>query len=59
MELNWTNDELAKRLDVYKQQVSRWTTGSAEPSSRYLVKLAQALGVDVNTLMIADEEPTR
>jgi transcriptional regulator with XRE-family HTH domain len=60
VELNWTNNELAKRLDVAKQQVSRWTTGLMMPGSIYLVKLARALGVDVNYLMASDEEePTR
>lgn len=53
--LNWTNAELAKRLDVHKQQVSRWTTGtSATPSPIYLAKLARALGVTSDWILNGD-----
>jgi transcriptional regulator with XRE-family HTH domain len=59
-ELNWTNNELAKRLDCHKQQVSRWTTGKDAPSSQSLRRIAQALGVSMDYLMPAiDEEPTK
>jgi transcriptional regulator with XRE-family HTH domain len=49
--LNWTNDELAKRIGRHKQQVSRYTIGTVTPSTIVLAEIAVALGVTMEWLL--------
>lgn len=39
--------ELASRLFVRQQAVSMWETGHRTPSAEMLIRIAQALGVEV------------
>ena len=43
--LGWRQEDLAQRLDVAQETVSRWETGAREPRGKLRVKLAAALNV--------------
>lgn len=47
----WTQAQLAEAVGVAKQHISRWEKGSIKPSVAALVKIANALGVDLMTLI--------
>lgn len=46
-----SQDELAERLDVSRQAVSKWELGSAVPTADKLVELADYFGVSLDYLM--------
>lgn len=56
-EKNLTQDELAEQLFVTRQTVSNYETGRSRPDVEMLVKIAEVLGVDVNTVIYGKEEP--
>ena len=48
--LGMTQEQLAERLGVSAQSVSKWENGVSNPDISLLPELAAALGVDINTL---------
>ncbi len=46
-----TQDELAKRLMVTRQAVSRWETGETQPNTDTLKLLSKEYDVSINTLL--------
>lgn len=52
-----TQQELAEKLFVTAQNVSKWETGKSMPELENLCRLAEALGVSVDTLLSGGEEP--
>jgi len=46
-----TQDQLAERVGVKGGQVSRWERGAVEPEAKYIVPLADALGVSADRLL--------
>ena len=56
-----TQEELATRLNVVRQTVSKWETGLSVPDSELLIKLAEILEVPVSRLLgskiEAEEQP--
>lgn len=46
-----TQQELAERMFVTRQAVSRWETGETTPSADTLLVLSRLFGVSVNTLL--------
>jgi DNA-binding XRE family transcriptional regulator len=46
-----TQDYVAEALNVSRQAVSKWETGSAEPSTSNLLALAKLYGVDPGDLL--------
>lgn len=52
-----TNKQLAERLGVSQSTVSKWCTNSAQPEAGNLLRIAKALGVELNTLLTIGEEP--
>ena len=44
---NYTQDELAKRLDISRQAVSKWETGSAIPDLEVLLKISKLYGITI------------
>lgn len=46
-----SQDELAERLDVSRQAVSKWELGSAVPTADKLVEIADYFGVSLDYLM--------
>ena len=48
---NMTQEQLAERLGVSRQAVSRWETGAADPSTSNLLALAKIFGVSPEELL--------
>ena len=46
-----TQEELAERLMVTRQAVSRWETGETQPNTDTLKLLSKEFGVSINTLL--------
>ena len=44
----WSQEELAARLDVTRQSVSKWESGQSVPDAERLVKLSELFGVSVD-----------
>ena len=51
MRYNMTQEFVAERLGVSRQAVSKWETGSAEPSTSNLLALAKLYGVSPEELL--------
>lgn len=47
---DWTQDDLAKKMDVHKSHVSRWELGHMVPRVDTLQKLAEIFGVGLQDL---------
>ena len=54
---NWSQEELAERLDVSRQSVSKWEGGVSAPELEKLVRLSEIFGVSVDSLLKDDTEP--
>lgn len=52
-----TQEELAARLNVVRQTVSKWEKGQSVPDAEMLVKLAEVFGVPVSQLLGSRIEP--
>ena len=48
---NLTQEELADRIHVTRQAISRWETGETQPNTDTLKLLSQIFDVSVNTLL--------
>lgn len=46
-----TQEQLAQRLNVSRQAVSKWENGTAEPSTANLLTLAEVFGITVDNLL--------
>ena len=51
-----TQDELAGNLNVTRQAISKWETGTAIPDVEQLLKLSEIYGVSINEILRADLE---
>lgn len=49
--MNINNNELAKKLGISRQAVSKWFNGKSKPRSDKLVKIAKALNITVDNLL--------
>lgn len=47
----WTQDELAEKLFVSRQAVSRWESGETTPNIETLKSLSKLFDVSINTLL--------
>lgn len=56
-ENNWSQDELAEKLDVSRQSVSKWESGKALPDSEKVLAMAQLFDVSTDFLLRDDIEP--
>lgn len=52
-----TQEELAEKLHVVRQTVSKWECGASVPDADLLLKIAEILEVDVKDLLGGDIEP--
>lgn len=48
---NLTQEQMAKRVMVTRQAVSRWETGETQPNTETLKLLSQEFDVSINTLL--------
>ncbi|MCB6992172.1 helix-turn-helix domain-containing protein [bacterium 210820-DFI.6.37] len=46
-----TQEQLAERLHVTRQAISRWETGETQPNTDALKRLSQVFNVSINTLL--------
>lgn len=46
-----TQEQLAERINVTRQAVSRWETGMTQPNPELLKVLSREFGVSINTLL--------
>ena len=51
---NYTQEELAKKLDISRQAVSKWETGPTLPDLEVLLKISKLYGLTINEIL----EPT-
>ena len=55
--LGLSQEELAARLNVTRQAVSKWETGTSTPELETLVALAKTFGVTTDYLLSVEESP--
>ena len=47
----WSQEELAERVGVTRQAVSRWETGSAKPDADKIIAICDLFGVSADYLL--------
>lgn len=52
----WSQEELAVRLNVVRQTISKWERGTSVPDADMLIQLSDLLGVSVSTLLGIEEK---
>ncbi|MCE6990859.1 helix-turn-helix transcriptional regulator [Dyadobacter sp. CY323] len=50
-----TNNWLADQLDMNRTTVSKWCTNQMQPTMETLYEIAEALNVDVRTLLVPNK----
>lgn len=50
-----TQDDLAKKLYITRQSISKWENGTAEPSIEVLLKLAEIFDISVDELLKSEQ----
>ena len=53
-QLNWTQADLAKRLELTRASVNAWEMGISVPSTRYIVELSLLFHVSTDFLLGMD-----
>ena len=53
----WSQDELAEKLDVSRQSVSKWESGKAVPDSEKILAMAKLFDVSTDFLLKDEQEP--
>ena len=53
---NWSQNDLAERLHVSRQTVSKWETGKNYPNIEILIALSDLFGITVDELLRSDKE---
>lgn len=56
---NYTQDDLAKRLGICRQAVSKWETGTAVPDLEVLLKISELYNVTINDILEPKIQPQR
>jgi transcriptional regulator with XRE-family HTH domain len=54
----WSQTQLANKMGVRSQHISRYERGNSNPSAETLSKFAEIFGVSVDYLLSEDEETT-
>ena len=54
VESNFTQEEVARELNIDRSTVAKWETGKANPRAEMLVKLARLFGCSIDALMTSD-----
>lgn len=53
-EQNWTQEQLADRIGISRQSLSKWELGAATPDTEHVVRLSRLFGVSTDTLLLND-----
>lgn len=56
---NYTQDDLAKKLVLSRQAVSKWETGTAIPDLEVLLKISKLYGITINDILEPKIQPRR
>ncbi|MEB9608789.1 helix-turn-helix transcriptional regulator [Bacillus cereus] len=56
---NWPQNDLAEKLHVSRQSVSKWETGKNYPSIEIIIHLSDLFGITIDELLRSDEELTQ
>ena len=48
---NWTQDVIAKKLNVSRQAISKWETGTSVPSVEALLSLSKLYNISINEIL--------
>lgn len=56
---DFTQDDLAKKLNVSRQAVSKWETGSTIPDLEVLLKLSKLYGLTINEIVEPNIQPQK
>lgn len=52
----WSQTELAEKIHVSRQSVSKWETGKNYPSIEVIIELSDLFGITIDELLRSDEE---
>lgn len=52
----WSQAELAEKIHVSRQSVSKWETGKNYPSIEVIIDLSDLFGITIDELLRSDEE---
>lgn len=58
-EQNWSQADLAQRLDVSRQTINAIETGKYDPSLPLALKMGRLFGQQVEAIFFLDEAPAR
>ncbi|MDA2341638.1 helix-turn-helix transcriptional regulator [Bacillus cereus] len=56
---NWLQHDLAEKIHVSRQSVSKWETGKNYPSIEIIIHLSDLFGITIDELLRSDEELTQ
>lgn len=56
---HYTQDELAKELDISRQAVSKWETGTTIPDLDVLLKISRLYHLSINDILEPEIQPKR
>lgn len=56
---NYTQDELAQKLNLSRQAVSKWETAATLPDPEVLLALSKLYGITINDILEPDIQPRR
>lgn len=57
--MGWTQDELAEKLFVSRQSVSKWENGLNYPSIEIIISISDLFGLTIDELLRSDKELTK
>jgi transcriptional regulator with XRE-family HTH domain len=55
----WSQEELAEKLFVSRQSISKWENGQNYPSIEIIIKISDLFGLTIDELLRSDEELTK
>ncbi|MDE6740326.1 MAG: helix-turn-helix domain-containing protein [Lachnospiraceae bacterium] len=56
---NYTQEDLAKKLEISRQAVSKWETGTTIPDLEILLKISKLYNVTINDILEPNIQPKR
>ncbi|EEM49139.1 helix-turn-helix transcriptional regulator [Bacillus cereus] len=56
---NWSQHDLAEKIHVSRQSVSKWETGQNYPSIEIIIHLSDLFSITIDELLRSDEELTQ
>ena len=56
---NYTQDDLAKKLDISRQAISKWETGTTLPDLGVLLKISKLYDITINDILEPSIQPQR